>query len=135
MFFCGSPSCPFHCISIVFPSTSVSHLLRPHALAARVQACCLSVTTYLHLLGVCLLLMCSPPDSARQPSRSRDLSKGGCPGFLCKKDEGCAGDANLPRLYWRGKKKKTVCGIREEEQIYSGADQLVFFEFMSAVPR
>lgn len=28
-----------------------------------------------------------PPDPARQTSRSGDLSKGGCPGFLCKKDE------------------------------------------------
>ena len=28
-----------------------------------------------------------------KPGESRELSEGGCPGFLSKKDEGCAGDA------------------------------------------
>lgn len=107
----------FHCISFLlslYPSTSVSRLFHLPVIAARVLACSfrfLSVTTY----GICrarvCALLCSPPDCARQPSQSRDLSKGGCPGFLCKKDEGCAGDGTCLAFRGREERKKNACGI------------------------
>lgn len=41
-----------------------------------------------------------------KPGESRELSEGGCPGFLRKKDEGCAGDATCSTVVETKKKRK-----------------------------
>lgn len=108
--------CACACLHLcVCVCVSASLLLYSMCVNAFPPLSCLSTPTV--CVGVCLCV-CMHVFSVwlHKPGESRELSEGGCPGFLSKKDEGCTGDATCLTVE---EKKITIKKKSSQDQLTS----------------